>query len=631
MRSRAEIAFRVSQEFRNAWSFTWPPKLPYSASCSPPAALLPEPEPAVQALRGTPFAAEVERLAESVLRHRFPLFGMTINAGPAIHWRRDYASGRETGTGYSRRIPYLDFARVGDHKVVWEINRHQHLVLLAQAFRLTGRSEFLDEIAAQMESWLEQNPFLRGINWASALEVAFRALSWIWVLHLAGHHMEAGFRRRFVEALWLHGRYLEQNLSVYFSPNTHLLGEAVALHALGALFPGLPGAPIWEAEGARLVREQMDLQVRPDGSHFEQSTYYHVYALDFFLFHALLAPPPAAFRQKMERMAEYLDTLLGPSGLLPCLGDDDGGRLFHPYGPRDRFGLATLAAAAIYFERTDWHYEPEDALPLASWWMGAPALAGTRPHTARNASSRLFPDSGLAVLKEGALQVLVDAGPFGHGGAGHSHSDTLSVVVRHGSTELLIDPGTFTYTAAAEWRDWFRGSAAHNTIRVAGKDQASPVNPFRWNGKPVVERKPWAPGGWLDAACRQGPYLHRRRVMISPDGWLLVLDDIAGPPEPVLLEQFWHAGVPVQQLATHRYQLADATLLLWGEGDCSLQEGWRSPVYGCRLPAPVIQVTRNGPLPARFAALLSVTPLPCTDLAVDETRVMLGDRVLAKI
>ena len=71
-------------------------------------------------------------------------------------------SGIETGTLYFRRIPYLDAAGAGDHKIVWEINRHQHLVLLAQAHLFSGRDEFLREIVRQLESWLVQNPFQRG-------------------------------------------------------------------------------------------------------------------------------------------------------------------------------------------------------------------------------------------------------------------------------------------------------------------------------------------------------------------------------------------------------------------------------------------------------------------------------------
>jgi hypothetical protein len=73
----------------------------------------------------------------------------------------------------------------------------------------------------------------------------------------------------------------------------------------------------------------------------------------------------------------------------------------------------------------------------------------------------------------GDVHAIVDAGPFGALHSGHSHSDTLSIVLRSGGEEILIDPGTYTYTGEPEWRDWFRGASAHNTIRIDGRDQAS--------------------------------------------------------------------------------------------------------------------------------------------------------------
>jgi len=109
-------------------------------------------------------------------------------------------------------------------------------------------------------------------------------------------------------------------------------------------FPQFPAAPRWVRKGAGWMEHELCRQVREDGGHFEQSSYYHVYALDMFLFHAALTGTVAP---ELARMAEYLAALLGPRGSLPLVGDDDGGRLFHPYGARDGFGRATLATCGV--------------------------------------------------------------------------------------------------------------------------------------------------------------------------------------------------------------------------------------------------------------------------------------------
>jgi hypothetical protein len=604
----------MRQEAANAWGALRPPRLRQSLAETPPVARLPRPEPIFEALRGSPFAGHVSELAASICEHRFPLMGLTVETGPEIRWRRDYTSGIETSSRYFRRIPYLDAAHAGDHKLVWELNRHQHLVVLAMAWGFTGRSQYLEEITAQAESWMAADPFARGINWASALEVAFRALSWVWVWHLCGQALPAGFRRRLVEGIWLHGRYLENNLSIYFSPNTHLLGEAVALHAIGALFPGFPQSRRWEGLGSGLVREQLAFQVRADGSHFEQSSYYHVYALDLFLFHAALLPELGeAFRERLGAMAEYLRALMGPAGCLPFLGDDDGGRLFHPYGDRSRFGRSTLATAAALLGE-ERHYAPEDAAEQAAWWLGPPALADLCGPAPSAGACRLFPDAGLAVMEEGDAQVIVDVGPFGWGSAGHSHSDTLSLVLRTGTEEILIDPGTFTYVGDPHWRAWFRGSSAHNTLRLDGQDQAIAAGPFRWRERPEVVNVRWtsqAGGRLVEATCRYRGFSHRRRVWFRPPAVVLVIDDVAGPPGEHTVEQFWHAGAPVAQVAPDCFRIGGKTrLLLPASSGAEVSEGgtdgWRSEVMAARHPAPVVRIARRAFLPCQLAAVFDL-------------------------
>lgn len=623
MRSPEEIAFRLKQETRNVLLLAFPPRLPEQPVILSPLPFLPLPEAVFRRLSESPFARECERLAEGILRRRFPILGIEISTEPRIRWRRDYLSGIETAPVYFRRIPYLDAARAGDHKMIWELNRHQHLVLLAHAYRFTGRKEFLEDITRQLETWFEDNPFQCGINWVSALEVAFRALSWIWVLHFVGADFEPAFRSRFLTWLYRHGEHIARNLSVYFSPNTHLLGEAVALHALGLVFQGHASGHEWADTGSRIVREEILRQVHDDGSHFEQSSYYHLYALDMFLFEAVLSKPDASYRDRLAAMARFLEYLIS-DGQLPFLGDDDGGRLFHPFGVRNRFGAATLASCGVLLDRPAWIRDTSDLATQAAWWFGESALdcppAAETPH-----SSVRFADSGIVIMTSGSARILCDAGPFGPGSGGHSHSDTLSIVAGDGGEELLIDPGTYTYVGDPVWRDRFRGSAAHNTVRIDSRDQADPAGPFSWRNPPYVETVRWSTNSQCDlliALCKAHGITHQRSIlMLKEESAAIIVDDIfednpieANPLETAerTIEQFWHPGSPADRLSPRSFAVGSrATLTLWakdGLADSDRSEegefGWRSPAPGRKAEAILLRLRREGPLPARLASVL---------------------------
>ena len=153
---------------------------------------------------------------------------------------------------------------------------------------------------------------------------------------------------------------------------------------------------------------------------------------DMFLLHAILAKPDREYMDKLERMAEYLHAVLGPSRELPFLGDDDGGRLFHPYGERRHFARATIATASIVLDKHRGNGKRKICIrkPCGGW---EPARSDRKPGEGKW-ESRLFSDVGVAVMTSGVNQVIFDAGAFGPWGAGHSHADALSIVVRSGDT-----------------------------------------------------------------------------------------------------------------------------------------------------------------------------------------------------
>lgn len=589
--SPLEIAFRLRQEAMNLCLYLAPPT-PALTADSPLAAL---PAPPIDALRGTAYAASIETLARGILAGRLPLLGTEVEIKGTIPWRRDPVHGQELGTDYFRKIPYLDFARAGDHKFIWELSRHQHLVVLAQAWCFDPRAEYLDAIAAQLKSWREANPFQCGMNWASALEVAFRAWSWIWIWHLCGAALPPADRAALLTSLYQHGCHLEYNLSIYFSPNTHVLGEAIVLHALGVLFPRWPSADRWRRVGGEETARQAARQVLGSGEHFELSNYYHVYALDMLMTYALLEYGEAGpLAPLLRRMAHYLHAVATPDRRIALTGDDDGGRWFHPYGQRRAFGRATLATAALLLNETKaWPYDDGDVAEQAAWWLGARVVGHSSPGAP--AGPETFRASGIVRLGDGVrTHVLFDAGGFGPFCAGHSHSDALQVLLWSAGEEILIDPGTYTYISDPVWRDRFRGSAAHNTVRIDGLDQAAPAGPFAWNGRPDVRLESCSDSEAV-AVCLANGFTHWRQVIVEPGPVLRVIDHVEGPPGDHDVELFWHLG--------------DAAHAAWvrpPEGIVAeTVEGWRSSALGHREPAAVLRCHRRGALPLWWETVIA--------------------------
>ena len=602
MRSFRELSFRLRQEAANGLLYFSPPNLKLEAVS--PLAVLPVPSAVGDALRDSEYARDLVAMADEIVHGRIPVLGKLVDYGPTLAWRRDPQRGIETPGKYFRLIPYLDLATAGDHKLIWEINRHQHLVLLAQAFVLAGRDEYFDTVVRQLQHWWAENQFQRGINWTSALEVGFRALSWMWIWHLVGAKMSASFRQRFLAELYRHGLHLEYNLSIYFSPNTHLLGEAAALHALGRLFPGFPRADRWRKLGREIVGEHMHSCVKSDGSYFEQSTYYHVYALDMFAFHAVLEDVPESYRDGLARMAEFLASITNASGDLPFLGDDDGGRFFSPYGLRSRFARATLATSSLSRGKRFFAYSQRDVDEIALWWIG-PERCQTSDDVLE-IHSRRFEDSGIVVMRRGAVCALFDAGPFGPWGAGHSHSDTLSLVVNSGGQEVLIDSGTYSYMDP-EWRGAFRGSSAHNTIRIDARDQGTPAGPFRWAQKPEVSLLEFVSDAGRDRAvalCRYQGFSHARTVEFLNGNEFEIVDQIDGPAGEHEIEQLWHFALSPTELTPGTWSIGDIAEFTVDGG--KLEDGWRSRCFGSKEVISVVAVRRRTTLPIALRARLKL-------------------------
>ena len=475
------------------------------------------------------------RRAEGILAGRYDLLGYRdVAVGSPPDWHRDPIHDRMAPVAFWDSVPYLRPAH-GDHKVTWEINRHQHFLVLGRAYALTGDRRYYLEFVEQLTDWISANPPLMGINWASMLELGFRCLSWTWALHFfagaASDEDEQPWVVDLLLALESQLTHIEQNLSRYFSPNTHLTGEALALYVTGRALPELGGAEHRGRVGRDVLCEEAARQVLADGGHAERSAHYHRYSTDFYLLAWNVAnasgdPHAADVRHAALVQARYLRSLADDQGRLALLGDDDGGQLF-PICERAPWDCSdTLATAAVLLD------EPSLALgqlPEETYWLcGTRAGLETFRSEGRPAGSTALASSGYYVSRNDRGDHLIfDAGAHGYLNGGHAHADALSVVLTIAGRPLLVDSGTATYTMDAERRDRFRSTAMHNTVVVDGRSQSLPAGPFQWRTRTDARCTLWT--SQRDRDCMAGrhlayaPLVHEREITaIHGVGWILV-------------------------------------------------------------------------------------------------------------
>ena len=576
------------------------------------------------------FEERIVEDANRILQHKFDLLGYeSLDFGNDINWQFDALHGKSSPRLPWFRIPYLDFDQVGDHKIIWELNRHQHLLTLAKAYLLTSDPRYAKELFGQWYHWHQHNPYPIGINWASNLEVAFRSLSWLWIWHLMEGSAEIPARFPFDlrKALMQNARHIERYLSTYFAPNTHLLGEAVALFFIGTLAPECSAVHRWQQLGWQIILRESQRQVLPDGMHFEQSTYYHVYALDFFLHARIVADIngieiPPAFDKAIENMLEAL-RLLCDSRTLPQFGDDDGGRVFDPRRNQREHMLDPLATGAVLFRRGDFKRAAGGSREETLWLLGQNGQASFSALTdsrSRGVSVALQA-SGVYLMSganSAASRLVIDAGKQGPGWAGHGHADALSVQLFSHGKAILVDPGTFTYVNAAGERSRFRSTGCHNTVHIDGLSQAEPAGPFKWVGLAHANVDRWITGDAFDffAGSHSGygrlasPVTHRRHIFyLKPHFWLV--RDVLEGRGAHQVDVNWNFAPGA--FSTIR----DGVSFLGADGaaltamfaatrdlDREMSQSWFSPRYGCKVASPLFHIGAKTELPLECVTAL---------------------------
>ncbi|MDP9263906.1 MAG: heparinase II/III family protein [Acidobacteriota bacterium] len=582
--------------------------------------------------------------ADRVAENRFVIFGHSIKFGKEVDWHAAIAAPERWPLRHWSEIEFRSAGKPADVKFCWELNRHQHFVLLGRAYWASGDEKYAQAFARQTRSWLDQNPPEQGVNWASSLEIALRAISWTWALYffLSSSALSAELAVDMLRALRASGRHLTRDLwfSEQCSPrNNHLIGEATGLLWLGLFLPEFPEARSWRRRGLEILLREQPAQVLSDGTDFEMAVSYHRLVYGFFLLSGLAlrrtgCELPPEFWHTLERMAEFLSAIAMPGGALPQIGDGDDGLVVSLATEEARSCRALLSTAAALFDRSQ--LAPCEASDEESFWLlGPEALANppeVRPQGAAVPAS--FPSGGFYLSRSagkaaGSNSLLFRCGPHGL----HGHADQLHVEVYDARGPLLVDSGTFSYSADARWRSFFRGTSSHNTMIVDGQDQSLALGHFRWlrraNGRLLWESR----GPASDSFCGEHdgyahgrcPVRHRRTVLFLKPECILIVDTIhgSGIHTADLLFHFT-PRTDVRQRDANRFAISDgnrarAWLLVFCSRSPSAEvvtgqldpiQGWYSEGYGQKVPNPCLSLQQQGSGPLRFISVLQLSAAP---------------------
>ncbi len=457
--------------------------------------------------------------ADGVLAGRFDVFALKdVSLGFPPQWNRDPKTGRVAPLAFGKTLNYRDERVVGDIKYLWEPNRHSELVALAQAWHLTKEANYLEGCRVLLDSWIEQCPYPLGVNWTSSLEHGVRLANWAvaWFLFGVDGRLRVGldsdlrrndaFAKRWLIAIYQHCHFIAGHLSRHSSANNHLLGELMGLFIGATVWPLWPDSTRWREQAACEFEAEALKQTAEDGVNREQAIWYQHEVADMMLLVGLFGLAngtefSAAYWRRLERMLEFFAALMDAGGHVPMIGDADDARLvrFTPAGGKELSSAvrgncgsevyrSLLATGAVLFGRGDFKAKAGGFDDKSRWLLGDAAARtfDELPVPEQEEPRRDFPHGGYAILggrfgTPREVRIVVDAGPLGYLSiAAHGHADALAFTLSAGGREILIDPGTYAFHTQRMWRDYFKGTGAHNAVRVDGADQSVSGGNFLW-------------------------------------------------------------------------------------------------------------------------------------------------------
>lgn len=565
---------------------------------------------------------DLVKSADEVLDHKLTFFNLDKHDfGKPFQWNRDHFSHIDCPMDPILKVNYRDFANFGDCKLVWEPNRHHHLVILARAWRVSGDYKYAQGVVEQITSWINANPYGYGMNWRSPLELGVRLINWVWaydLIHESGV-ITTDFQKIFFQSVYLHCRDVASKFSMGTSANNHLVGEAAGIFIASSYFNLFKESKEWQRESKAILEREILLQSYEDGCTREQALGYQFFVIQFYLFSGLVARKcdndfSHTYWQRLNTMMKFIARIAEGGEMLPMFGDRDDG-----------YVLDLGNAAADVNALMNWGYQLFDdevykklisAPAQSGWWLFDDyQTTGTSNQSSEQQTSLQsiqFPQCGYSLLQFGKqsegnqASLLIDCAELGYTSiAAHGHADALSFAMRLNGVDLFVDPGTYDYFTFPEWRNYFRKTCAHNTVEIDDEDQSTMLGPFLWGKHAISTCTLWkaTEDGGIFTGSHNGyerlnqPLTHERSLELKGQQRQLVIRDTLHTQGSHKVKIYFHLSefASIEQIEDNictinlgqqkvRLEFDEALKLSSLNGSDNPKGGWLSRGYHQKVP-----------------------------------------------
>ena len=405
--------------------------------------------------------------ANQVLNHEFDILGSGFVRVEPIKWNVEF----KTGFHWSNSQYYQDIRNTtplgSDIKFPWELSRCHHLLWVGEAYQITKDEKYAKEVVDELNDWIDNNPLMYTVNWTCAMEVAIRAVNWIYALTFIkdSQYFDDTIAKKIYQSLYQHGFFIYNNLerTIPYS-NNHYISDVIGLLYLGKLFHNTRRGRRWFSYAKKAYYKEVMIQVLPSGVNYEKSVSYHrlmteLLVYPYYMLVRTEEQVPIEIKERLSMMIVYVLSYTKPNGKSPMIADNDNGR-FLPFIPREFQCHAYLTK--------------ENSLESKIVSIGCDSIIPK----VKALSSQFYQDANVSILRKDDQYLFIssssrwkfDTNTSRYVGT-HLHNDLLSFVYSYGECDLIVDAGAYCYTSNLKCRNEFRSTKKHNTVMIDGEEQ----------------------------------------------------------------------------------------------------------------------------------------------------------------